>query len=76
MKIKIGDQIHDSKDEPIMVILSDKDKENISNMLTECHKYACFPDTINKEEAVEFMDTENPKKMRIIQVPHDAKKGE
>jgi predicted house-cleaning noncanonical NTP pyrophosphatase (MazG superfamily) len=30
MQIKIGDKIYNSKEEPIMVILSDKDKENIA----------------------------------------------
>jgi len=30
MKIKIGNQIYDAEDEPIMVILEGNDKENIA----------------------------------------------
>ena len=33
MKVKIGDKIYDSEQEPIMVILNDADKNNIKNML-------------------------------------------
>lgn len=48
MKVKIGDKIYDSEKEPIMVILSDDDKKNITNMLPHCTKYCSFPE--------EFMD--------------------
>ena len=58
MKIKIGEKIYDSTDEPIMVILSDKDKENIKNMLPECSKYCSFPDTHNTDEILDWMEKE------------------
>lgn len=32
MKVKIGDTIHDSQDEPIMIIIDENDKKNISMM--------------------------------------------
>lgn len=39
MKVKIGDEYFDS-----MVILDDKDKENIAKMPPEAHRYCSFPD--------------------------------
>jgi hypothetical protein len=45
MKVKIGNTWYDSMHEPICVELTDKDKENIQNMLPESKKYACFPDS-------------------------------
>jgi len=57
MKVKIGSKIYDSEETPIMVILSDTDKENILNMHTDKQKYACFPeDSFNMEEAYEWME--------------------
>lgn len=44
MKVKIGDRIYDSNDEPIMLILSDIDKENIKNMHSDATKYCTYPD--------------------------------
>ena len=44
MKVKIGETIYDSETEPVMVILSDFDKNNISHMATDATKYASFPD--------------------------------
>jgi hypothetical protein len=57
MKVKVGDKIYDSESEPIMVILSESDKENISNMLPEATKYCSFPDKIPLEIIKEFMKT-------------------
>ena len=59
MKIKIGNKIYDSENEPIMLILSVKDKSNIANMHSKCTKYCCFPDSIDKDVIEKFMDTEN-----------------
>ena len=42
MKVKIGDKIYDSNDEPIMIILEDVDKYNIKNM-GDAKKYCSFP---------------------------------
>ena len=44
MKVKVGDQMFDSNVEPVMVILSESDKENIENMAPEATRYAVFPD--------------------------------
>ncbi len=57
VKVKIGDKYYDSDEQPIMVILSDKDKENITDMLPECTKYARFPDGFNDKKGMwEWMD--------------------
>ncbi len=55
MKVKIGNKIHDSKNEPIMIILTDYNKDHISNMPPENFKYCEFPDTMSEDEAREFM---------------------
>jgi len=55
MKVKIKDKIYDSNNEPIMIILSDEDKQNISNMLLECTKYCSFPENMNEETIKDFM---------------------
>jgi len=55
MKIKIKDKIYDSKEEPIMLILEDYNKEHITKMSPEAKKYLEFPDSMTEEEAKEFM---------------------
>ena len=45
MKIKIGFKVYDSEEHAVMVVLSDKDKENIANMDADATRYAVFPDT-------------------------------
>lgn len=47
MKVKIGNKIYDSEKEPIMLILSDCDKKNISNMHPEADRYASYPEGSN-----------------------------
>lgn len=39
MKIKIGSLIHNSRDEPIMLILTQKEKLRIANMSAEENKF-------------------------------------
>lgn len=58
MKIKIGDKIYDSEDEPIMIIMSHYDKQNISNMRPECTKYCSFPDEYDADEIRNWMKTD------------------
>jgi hypothetical protein len=55
MKVKIGDKIYDSTKEPIMVILSNEDKQNISNMDPEQFKYCSFPESSGIQDVVNFM---------------------
>ena len=39
MWVKIGDKVYNSEDQPIMVILTERDKENISSMPRDSYKY-------------------------------------
>lgn len=57
MKVKVGDVIHDSDEEPLMVILSLADKENINNMFPDCTKYAAYPNWF-KSLSNKWMETE------------------
>jgi len=57
MKVKIGNKIYDSENEPIMIILTEYNKHDISNMTDDAEKYCEFPDTMSEEDAREFMKT-------------------
>lgn len=63
MKVKIGDTIYDANHQPIMIILSKKDKENISNMAEQSSKYCAFPDSYDPDEILVWMaaDTNSQK---------------
>jgi hypothetical protein len=57
MKVKIGNKIYDSKDEPIMIIFNDYEKIDISTMEEdEEYEYCVFPDHIKEEEILRFMN--------------------
>lgn len=59
MKVKIGDQVFDSKDQPIMVVLSQADRRNIENMAPEATMYASFPDGFGTpDQMLAWMDVE------------------
>jgi hypothetical protein len=55
MKVKVGDKIYDGKNEPVMVILSERDKKNIANMPPDATKYCVFPDEGSPEDAEVWM---------------------
>jgi len=61
MKVKIGNKIYDSENEPVMVILSDGDKKNIANMLEECTRYCSHPDSwfSTDEDAYDWMESKD-----------------
>ena len=60
MKVKVGDRVFSSEDQPIMVILTDKDKENIANMDPDCTKYATFQDDWGSQQAMrDWMDADH-----------------
>jgi hypothetical protein len=56
MKVKVGNKIYDGNEQPVMVILEGKDKENIRDMLPECTKYCMYPETFSVEEIRKWMD--------------------
>lgn len=44
MKVKVRDRIYDGEEEPVMVILSEDEKEQIANMSSANSKYCVYPD--------------------------------
>lgn len=59
MRVKVGNETYDSAHEPVMVIFTDQDKENIKNMAPGEMKYCAYPYGIPQSAVKEFMDTEN-----------------
>lgn len=45
MKVKVGDQVFNGEKEPVMVILSPGEREQISNMAPDATKYCVYPRT-------------------------------
>lgn len=68
MKFKIGNKIYNSKEcGPLMIILTEKDKENIKNMPPSCTRYCEFPDGKHSEREIEeFMDLKNSEIARLL----------
>ena len=58
MRIKVGDTIYDAGEEPVMVILSETDKQNIANMLPEATKYCGYPEGTDRDFIREWMKIE------------------
>jgi hypothetical protein len=56
MKVKIGEKIYDSKNEPIMLILSDVEKKVIKNMNSKTHKICLAPGKKTEKEIDEFIE--------------------
>ena len=58
MKLKAGNKIYTTDDCPIMVVLTEKDKENIINMHPDATMYAEFNDNslMTVDEKYEWMD--------------------
>jgi len=44
MYVKIGDKIHDSEYEPVMIILSEQEKNLIANMDPKANRFCVYPD--------------------------------
>lgn len=51
MKVKIGDTIYDSEEEPIMVILSPMDRLNIISMAPNSCLYLAIPKGLSVKDA-------------------------
>ena len=56
MKVKIGNRIFDSNNEPIMIILGEQDRNNIKNMHENATKYCCYPSNLEAETIENFME--------------------
>lgn len=57
MKVKINNKIYNSNQEPIMLILDEKDKKNISNMVESATKYISYPTGMKLTEIKKFKNT-------------------
>ena len=55
MLVVVGNKVFDPNKEPVMLVLSDADKKNITNMAPEATKYCCYPDGMPPDEVREFM---------------------
>jgi len=55
MKVKVGDTVYDGNEQPVMVILSDEDKENLKNMPEDKSKYCSCPKDSDPEEIEKWM---------------------
>jgi len=61
MKIKIGDETFDGNDVPILLILSQDDKDNIKSMPDGYFKYCSYPEKgFTEEEIRKFMNLKEP----------------
>lgn len=58
MKVKIGDVIYDSNEQPIALGLSDKDKQLITDMPVEGRRYCSFPENSEIPEIIKFVNDE------------------
>lgn len=55
MKVKIGNTMYDSDREPIMLLLSNRDKYNIAHMHPEHYIYCSYPENMDEEQVKEWM---------------------
>ena len=55
MKVKVGNKVYDANDEPVMLILTDEDKQLISDMSPTATKYCAFPDDYSKKKVITWM---------------------
>lgn len=60
MKVKVGDRVYSSEDQPIMIILTMEDKYNISHMAGDAMRYAEFKSShgMTTEQMLEWMKDE------------------
>ena len=59
MKVKIGDKVYDANEEPIMLIMSDQDRNNIAKSV-KLHKdntlrFVAHPEERDADEISEWM---------------------
>lgn len=60
MKVKIGNTLYDSTEQPIMLILSQAEKENIAMMEPEATRYCSAPIEMAEDEIRAFMNQDVP----------------
>ena len=58
MKVKVGNRIYAGEVEPVMVILAEEDKANITLMADDAFCYCSYPANMSPEAAKEWMHKE------------------
>lgn len=73
MIVKIGDNIYDSKEQPILIVFDEEDKKLISNM-GEQKIYCRFPEGVSIFDINKFMDvtSEKTREQRIKDIDNQA----
>ena len=65
MEVKIRDKIYNSNVEPIMIMLTETEKNNVADMMSrsygKTYDYCVYPDSISVNEAEEFMQLRDNK---------------
>ena len=49
MKVLVGGKLYDAREEPIVIILSHEDRENIANMHEDKSKFIVFPEDMSSD---------------------------
>ena len=55
MKVKVGDNIYDSNEVPVMIIMEQWEKDLIANMAVKATKFCSFPNEMSSKEVKIFM---------------------
>lgn len=56
MLVKVRDTLYDSREEPVMVILSPEERALIENMHQEATQFCSYPEAMSESEICAFMD--------------------
>jgi len=59
MRVKVGEEVYDGVNLPIMVILTEEDRFNISRMPKKAARYAQYPDTWTEEDIEGWMEVDD-----------------
>lgn len=65
MIVKIRDIIINTEDEPALIVLSDEEKELISNMSSENNQFCSYPQGMPEVKVIDFM-TKHPDNSKLI----------
>ena len=55
MRVRIGDTVYDSNDEPIMIILTPRDLHNLRYMAPDLRKYCSYPEGMDRDAIEKWM---------------------
>ena len=55
MKVKVGDKVYSAEDQPVMIILTDKDKKAIADMVPGATKYCAYPESVDQVQIINWM---------------------